>query len=287
MDDQTENAPETEIDVPLEAEMAEEPVEQGETPLAEADVEEEQDVLVSIGDELPVEDEEAKSAPAWVKNLRREHKAAQRELKQLKSQLQRTGTSEPAQVSLPPKPTLESSDYDTERFEANLASWYEQKRVYEQQEAARQSAVAEAQASWKQRLDTYQTERNSLKARDYEEAEAVVADTLSITQQGMILSGAEKPALLIYALGKNPKKAAEMAAIQDPVKFAFAVARLETTLKIQNRKPSAAPERSPSGTAPKSGNADSTLERLRAEAERTGDLSKVIAYKRQLKAKRA
>lgn len=287
MDDQTENEPETEIDIPLEAEMAEEPVEQGETPLAEADVEEEQDVLVSIGDELPVEDEEAKSAPAWVKNLRREHKAAQRELKQLKSQLQRTGTSEPAQVSLPPKPTLESSDYDTERFEANLASWYEQKRVYEQQEAARQSAVAEAQASWKQRLDTYQTERNSLKARDYEEAEAVVADTLSITQQGMILSGAEKPALLIYALGKNPKKAAEMAAIQDPVKFAFAVARLETTLKIQNRKPSAAPERSPSGTAPKSGNADSTLERLRAEAERTGDLSKVIAYKRQLKAKRA
>lgn len=287
MDDQTDNEPETEIDIPLEAEMAEEPVEQGETPLAEADVEEEQDVLVSIGDELPVEDEEAKSAPAWVKNLRREHKAAQRELKQLKSQLQRTGTSEPAQVSLPPKPTLESSDYDTERFEANLASWYEQKRVYEQQEAARQSAVAEAQASWKQRLDTYQTERTSLKARDYEEAEAVVADTLSITQQGMILSGAEKPALLIYALGKNPKKAAEMAAIQDPVKFAFAVARLETTLKIQNRKPSAAPERSPSGTAPKSGNADSTLERLRAEAERTGDLSKVIAYKRQLKAKRA
>jgi len=33
-----------------------------------------------------------------------------------------------------------------------------------------------------------------------------------------------------------------------------------------------------------SGAVDSTLERLRAEAERTGDMTKVIAYKRQKRA---
>jgi len=35
------------------------------------------------------------------------------------------------------------------------------------------------------------------------------------------------------------------------------------------------------GKAPKSGAVDSNLERLRAEAERTGDYTKVIAYKNQ------
>jgi hypothetical protein len=34
-----------------------------------------------------------------------------------------------------------------------------------------------------------------------------------------------------------------------------------------------------------SGSSDSTLERLRAEAEKTGDHTKVIRYKQQLKAK--
>ena len=284
------NEIETEIDLPLEAEMAAEPAEQGETPATEPEAVED-DVIVSIGDEAPPEEDVPASAPAWVKQLRREFKQTQRENRELRQKLaQTTRTGETTQIApsaLPPKPTLEGSDYDAERFENSLAAWYEKKREHEAYEAQRQASQREAQNSWTEKLNAYQQSRATVKAADYEEAEAVIAEVMTVTQQGMILSGAEKPALLIYALGKNPKKAAELAAIKDPVQFAFAVARLETTLKVQNRKPSAAPERSPSGTAPKSGNADNTLERLRAEAERTGDLSKVIAYKRQLKAKRA
>lgn len=284
------NEIEAEIDLPLEAETAAEPVDQGEMPAAEPD-EVEDEVIVSIGDEAPPEEEVPASAPAWVKQLRREFKQTQRENRELRQKLaQTTRTGEATQTApsvLPPKPTLEGSDYDAERFENSLAAWYEKKREHEAYEAQRQASQREAQDSWTEKLNAYQQSRATVKAADYEEAEAVIAEVMTVTQQGMILSGAEKPALLIYALGKNPKKAAELAAIKDPVQFAFAVARLETTLKVQNRKPSAAPERSPSGTAPKSGNADTTLERLRAEAERTGDLSKVIAYKRQIKARRA
>ena len=90
---------------------------------------------------------------------------------------------------------------------------------------------------------------------------------------------------MIYALGKNPKKAKELAAIADPVKFAFAVAKLEAQLKVTNRKPSPPPpERVISGTGRVSGAVDSTLERLREEAARTGDMSKVVAYRRQKRA---
>jgi hypothetical protein len=88
---------------------------------------------------------------------------------------------------------------------------------------------------------------------------------------------------VIYALGKNPKKAKELAQIDDPVKFAFAVAKLESQLKISNRKAATRPEKQVSATAPIKGAVDSTLERLREEAARTGNMDKVMAYKRAQK----
>ena len=99
----------------------------------------------------------------------------------------------------------------------------------------------------------------------------------------MILQGADNPALVVYALGKNTKRAKEIASIKDPVKFAFAVAKLETTLKVNSRKTPPPPEKTVSGSGNSSGTVDSTLERLRGEASKSGDFSKVIAYKKSLK----
>jgi hypothetical protein len=52
-------------------------------------------------------------------------------------------------------------------------------------------------------------------------------------------------------------------------------------LKINKRKPKTAPEKTIKGTGSISGTVDSNLDRLRAEAERTGDYSKVMQYKRK------
>ena len=75
-----------------------------------------------------------------------------------------------------------------------------------------------------------------------------------------------------------------MSEITDPVKFAFAVAKLEKDLKVTNRKSAPPPERVVSGTGRSSGSVDSTLERLREEASRTGNVTKVIQYKKQKQA---
>ena len=131
------------------------------------------------------------------------------------------------------------------------------------------------------KLNSYSKAKTELKVKDFDDAEATVQETLNSTQQGIILQGAENPALLVYALGKNPKKAKELASITDPVKYAFAVAKLETQLKVTNRKAAPPPEKTVRGTGPVSGTVDSQLERLRADAEKTGDYSKVMAYKRQ------
>jgi hypothetical protein len=276
------NPDENENELALADETSPDPVAEGETPPAE---ELENELVVSIGNEEPEPEPEAQKAPEWVKELRKQNREYQKRIRQLERNTQAAPAAQGETITAAPpkKPTLADVDYDTGAYETKLDEWYGAKAAYDRQAAERQRAEQSVKGAWDAKIANYNTAKNELKARDFEDAEAVIADTLSVTQQGIILDGAEKPALLIYALGKNPKKAAELAAITNPVAFAAAIGRLEASLKVTSRKPSAAPEQIVSGNARSSGSVDNTLERLRAEAERTGDLTKVMAYKRQQK----
>ena len=244
--------------------------------------ESEDDVVVSIGEESPPQEEEAR-APEWVRELRKANREKERKIRELEAKLNATAT-ETKPVALGPKPTLEACDYDSEEYEKKLADWYDQKRHADAAEAEAQAQRDAEAKAWQDKLDAYAKARASLKVRDYEDAEAFALETFNVTQQGIVLQGSDNPALIIYALGKNSTKAKELASITDPVKFAFAVAKLETQLKVTNRKAAAAPERTIStGGGRISGSVDSTLDRLREEALKTGDMSKVMAYKRSKK----
>lgn len=287
MTDKAEEIDEETITNALEAEEPEAEIEdedlEGSDTEAEADEADEDEgfVAVTIGEEAPPpEDEETERAPEWVRDLRKQYREEKRRNKELQEQLAKT-TGAAKVAELGEKPTLEKADYDTERYEKELAAWYERKRKHDEVEAARRAEADAAEREWKQKLEGYQSAKATLKVRDYDEAEDVVQDAFTVTQQGMILQGAENPALLVYALGKNPKRAKELASIKDPVKFAFAVAKLETQLKVTKRKATSKPEPKVTGTGRISGAVDSTLERLRADAERTGDYSKVFQYKKQ------
>jgi hypothetical protein len=264
-------AEESEPSEPLETENADEGEDEGED-----------DLIVSIGEEQSEEKEEAKEpAPKWVKDLRKSHRELQRENRELKAKLTTGEKGAEKPEPLGKKPTLEDLDYDAEKYEEELSNWFEKKRTFEMEAQKAKQAEKEQENAWNERLEGYRKAKGSLKVRDFEEAEALVEEHLSTQQQGIILHGAEKPELLVYALGKNPKKAKELAAITDPLKFAFAVAKLEKDLKVSTRKPSTQPEKPITGTGKVSGSVDSALERLRAEADKTGDYSKVIAYKNQ------
>lgn len=235
------------------------------------------DVVVTIGEETPPHEEEHAQAPEWVRELRKNYRELQRENRELKEKVAAPGAeTKPAQLGK--KPTLEEHDYDADKFEEALASWYEQKRKVDDQQTKAEAEAKAAQEAWQAKLNAYGKAKTELKVKDFDDAEAVAQENFSATQQGIILQGAENPALLIYALGKNPKKAKELASITDPVKYAFAVAKLETQLKVTQRK-APPPEKTLSGTGRVSGTVDSTLERLRAEAEKSGDYTKVTQYK--------
>ena len=265
-----------------EEELTEEP--QAEEPQAETEAEPDE-VTVTIGDETPAEEPER--APEWVRELRKSHRELQRKVREYEEQAAKA----PAPAAIPTlgaKPKLEDHDYDTDKYETALEAWYRQKDTVE---AAKRQAEAQVEAqrkAWQEKLDGYAKAKADLRVKDYEDAEATVQESLNTVQQGVLLQGADNPALVVYALGKNPKKAKELAAISDPVKFAFAVAKLEAQLKINPAKRPPAPERAITGSsAPISGTVDSTLERLRAEADRTGDMTKVIRYRQQLREKQA
>jgi hypothetical protein len=246
----------------------------------EDDESESDEVIVSIGEEAPPPAEHA-PAPEWVKELRKTNRELQRQNRELQGKLQSNAQTEIKPVVLGKKPSLEEHDYDAEKFEAALADWFERKQKTEDANAKQEAEVMTQQKAWQAKLDGYGKAKAELRVKDYEDAEAVAQEIFSITQQGVLLQGADNPALVVYALGKNPPKAKELAEIKDPVKFAFAVAKLEKDLKVTNRRQAPEPERIVTGTGRSSGAVDSTLERLREDASRTGNMTKVIAYKAQ------
>ena len=261
-----------------EIELEEEEIEVNQQ-VDEDEPEDAEEVVVSIGEDAPPPEEQT-HAPEWVRELRKTNRELQRQNRELQGKLQ-TAPTEIKPVVLGKKPSLEEHDYDADKFEVAMADWFDRKRLADDANTKQQAEVMTQQKAWQSKLDGYGKARAELRVKDFEEAEAVAQELFNVTQQGVVLQGADNPALVIYALGKNPKKAKELSDIKDPVKFAFAVAKLEKELKVTNRKAAPPPERILSGTGRSSGAVDSTLERLREDAARTGNMTKVIAYKAQ------
>lgn len=265
-------------EVEQESEQSDEPEAEEGDPEAGSD-----EVVVTIGEESPPQEEQER-APEWVRELRKGNREKDRRIRELEEKLKAPAPSEQS-VDVGAEPTLESAEYDEDRFKSEWKAWNKRQADRDEQERKKQEEGVKAQQAWQAKLDSYASAKTALKVKDYDDAEASAKDVLNVTQQGIILSGAENPAIVVYALGKNPKKAQELASITDPVKFAFAVAKLETQMKVTPRKTAPLPESTVRGNARVSAGIDSTLERLRAEADRTGDRSKVASYMRQQKSR--
>ena len=209
----------------------------------------------------------------------KERKRLEREKQELERKIAPAPANEP--IALGAKPTLESVGYDEEAYQNQLDAWYETKARLDAQKRQQEASQKAAQEEFSTIINAHRQKAASLKKVDYEEMADLVGSNLSAVQQEFILRGADDSAKLVYALGKYPAKLKELAAIKDPAKFAFAVAKLETQLKTQKRQ-TVQPEKVLSGGKGVV-SSDKELDRLEAEAERTGDRTKVLAYKRKLK----
>jgi hypothetical protein len=284
-----------------------EPVEAGEVvgdgvenaaPQAAEPVEQEPDeVVIAIDGVAPTPSEDDEPNATNFRRIRTAYREKSRELTDAKHQIEELKTKiaapNPPSVNVQTdlagqKPTLADCDYDQDEYAAKVEKWVSRKREAEEAEQAKQAEARKAQAAWQAKLDQYSKAKRELRVRDFEDAESAVEDILSVTQRGIIIHGAKEAAAgIIYALGKSPAKARELAAITDPVEFAFEIADLKKRLTVTPKKAAPPPEKTVRGSAPSTGAVDQTLERLRSDAMRTGDLTKVHQYQRAQRAKAA
>lgn len=259
----------------------------------EADSEdlEQQDDAESEGEEAPddedefiaFEDEESPASgdadTGLVKHLRAQLKEQRRELEVL-----RRTSPQPQVIEVGEEPTMESCDFDEEAFKNALFAWKERKAKAEAQAQEAEQAAKQANEAWAEEVRGYHRQKAALKFADVQEAEDTVLATLGDIQQRVIVKAASNPAMVIYALGKHPAKLAEISKITDPIKLAVAVSKLEGKMSVKKRGGPPEPERIARGSAPVAQASDKHLERLEKEADRTGDRSKLVAYKAKLKA---
>lgn len=213
-------------------------------------------------------DEPAVNADDELERLRQENQRLHAERKQWQQH-------DDTQPTLRPRPTIFDHDYDHEAFDADLDAWLEEKAEYEK-------AVSEHQGRYQQIEQRYfdSVENFSKIAKDYQEVENTVAQSLSLEKQALLKMAVDDVAPLAYVLGKSPQKLAELSKL-DEVSFLVKIGAMQEQMQMkrQTRKPSPK-DHELTGVA---GGGDAKLAKLEAEALRTGDRTALVAYRRALK----
>lgn len=197
-----------------------------------------------IGDEeiqLTEEDDDhvdGQPAPQWVKDLRKNNREKDKELRELRRELEQV-KSKPAEVQqpqtdvVPPKPTMESCDYDEEAFEKAVTDWHESKSRVEQQNQQRQRQQQEYQQNFQKRVDAHKERAAKLPVKDYQEMEEIARRDLTDIQKEILIYAADEGSELIaYALGKNQQLRQRVAAETDPIRAAFLLGQISKQVSL-------------------------------------------------------
>ncbi|EBG1459416.1 phage capsid protein [Salmonella enterica] len=226
-----EKVQETEEKVEAESEQTDEPPEE---------------YSLRVGDEeIPLTEEDddrvdGQPAPQWVKDLRKGFKETQKENRELRRQLEealaKPAEQQPTQTqtdAIPPKPTLESCDYDEQAFETALTDWHEKKSRAEQQKQQQQRQQQEVIQRFQQRLEKHNERATRLPVKDYRETEEIVRRELPAIQQEILIHAADEGSELIaYALGKNQQLRQRVAAETDPIRAAFLLGQISKQVSL-------------------------------------------------------
>lgn len=174
-------------------------------------------------------------------------------------------------------PTEADHDWDYESYQADMQAWLNERDEYHAMMAKQENRYAHINQNYAQ-----SRERIKAKVADYDEVEQLVASNLSDEKQALLKMAVGDVGRVVYALGKSQGKLLELSKL-DEVAFIRELVLMEQ--KLQNRPKSNKPAPKDHELTGVAGGGDERLAKLEAEASRTGDRTKVQAYKRQLKAK--
>jgi hypothetical protein len=226
-------------------------------------------------------------APPLVTKLRHQLRDAQR---QLRTRSNLPAVDDDPAPTIPAKKTLEQFDYDQDAKDAYDESRISAAAEHARWEARQESRKTEAQKSEQSKRQRIEQQVQSLGVGDYQARLETVGTVLSPAHLNAIAEAAKNAPQFLYALSRSETKLDEIAAmpldtIPDVLRFAAAIGSMERDVKVQKRKAPPPETQVRGGTASVAvTGADKELARLEKEADRTGDRSAVIRYRRSLRA---
>lgn len=161
-------------------------------------------------------------------------------------------------------------------------------------DSAKQNVVTENQTRKSkqrdQKLEEHYGRVAGMKAKDYFEVEDKAIDYMGEETVKEIIENFDDPHILLYFLGSNQGEAEELVDTikSNPIRGTAAIGRLQSELMV---KPKSKIIPNPDedlegGTLSGNMTADERkLDKLRKEADKTGNINKVLAFKREMKAK--
>lgn len=221
------------------------------------------------------EDDGDDTAADLPKRLRDEIRKRDRENAALKKRV--AELDQPAAtVEVGPRPTREEFDWDDDKYDAAVDDWNAKKLRAESAQAEPNDGEAEA----KQDVERLNSGIASLTYADAKEVVPEAMKALSAADQFIIASAAKDPGKLIYALAKNPARLSALLDIKNPVKKIAEIARMEMQMTVRSKAPPP-PENVRSGDARVNTGVDKEEARLEKEADRTGDRTALIQYRKK------
>lgn len=221
-------------------------------------------------------------------NSEKEQIAAQNRL--LRMQLEKvSGKSEPDRPKQ--RPTLESVGYDETKYQEAMEDYLKgtTKSVLGEELSKAQQKQQEQlmQQQRHQSLEEHYKRTESLRVPDYDTAEEKAMEYLGREAVEDIAANVEDSHLVLYYLGKNPTKAAEIKTLLDnnPVRATYALGKLSAGLTTRPKtKPAPNPDKPVDAGGPSSGGSwEKQLEKARTKAAESGDFSHVQKVKKAAK----
>ncbi len=244
LSEKQESAEEVTTEQPKTEEQVQESEAKEETESEQAE-EQPEEYSLRVGDEeIPLTEEDddhvdGQPAPQWVKDLRKNNREKDKELRELRRQLEqvqsRPTEQQPQQQTdvIPPKPTLESCEYDEEAFEQAITDWHEKKSRAEQQMQQKERQQQEYQQRFQQRVEDHKQRAAKLPVKDYQEMEEIVrAEVPDLHKEILIHCADEGSELIAYGLGKSQQLRQRVAAETDPIRAAFLLGQISKQVHL-------------------------------------------------------
>lgn len=277
MADESEDVLELEEDAALEEEGSTQGEEGSEDEAGSEGAEED---LIGFGDSeaAPASEEETST----IRQMRDRMREQARRIAELEKQT----VPQQAEVQHPGKePELSDFEYDEEKYRAGVRDYDRKLAAWEAHQAEATERQEREHKEIQSQVQAYQTRKAELRVPDFDIAESSVMTALPQQHQALLMRSG-KGAEMVVALHRNPAKLEELAKL-NLVDAAMMVGELRSKVTMTSRrKPSVQPDTPLRGNTNLSvPSTDRELARLEKEADRTGDRSKLIAYRKQLREK--